>query len=98
VGTYGRVRSDDRARDDRRWAFDALHIERSSIDLYSNDLGVPLEEVRWDWYKTARFANACGATVVIKHGCANSMSDLEEVMAFVDEHGGLRCRSGRLAG
>src|SRR5207244_7064006 len=23
----------------------------------------------WDWYKTTRLANACGAIVVTKHGC-----------------------------
>ncbi|GIV67906.1 MULTISPECIES: 5-dehydro-2-deoxygluconokinase [Caldilinea] len=42
----------------------------------------------WDWYKTVRFANACGAFVVTQHGCANFMPTLEEVEAFVAERGG----------
>ena len=43
----------------------------------------------WDWYKSARLGNACGAIVVTKHGCANFMPTFDEVMAFVDERGGL---------
>lgn len=43
----------------------------------------------WDWYKAARIANACGAILVTKHGCANFMPTLNEVMAFVEPHGGL---------
>jgi len=43
----------------------------------------------WDWYRSARFGNACGAIVVTKHGCANFMPTYEEVMAFVQPHGGL---------
>jgi 5-dehydro-2-deoxygluconokinase len=42
----------------------------------------------WDWYKTARLANACGAILVTKHGCANFMPTHDEVMSFVQEHGG----------
>lgn len=42
-----------------------------------------------DWYEAARLGNACGAIVVTKHGCANFMPTHEEVMAFVDEWGGL---------
>lgn len=42
----------------------------------------------WDWYKAARMGNACGAMVVMAHGCANFMPTLEEVAAFVDERGG----------
>ena len=41
------------------------------------------------WYKSARMGNACGAIVVTKHGCANFMPTREEVMAFVEERGGL---------
>ena len=40
------------------------------------------------WYKAGRMATACGAIVVTKHGCANFMPTYDEVMAFVDEHGG----------
>jgi 5-dehydro-2-deoxygluconokinase len=42
----------------------------------------------WGWYKAARLGNACGAIVVTRHGCANFMPTNEEVMAFVEEHGG----------
>lgn len=43
----------------------------------------------WGWYKSARLGNACGAIVVTKHGCANFMPTLDEVMAFVAPYGGL---------
>lgn len=43
----------------------------------------------WDWYKSARLGNACGAIVVTKHGCANFMPTLDEVEAFVAGYGGL---------
>ena len=42
----------------------------------------------WDWYKAARLANACGAILVTKHGCANFMPTHDEVMTFIQEHGG----------
>jgi 5-dehydro-2-deoxygluconokinase len=42
----------------------------------------------WDWYKTTRLANACGAILVTKHGCANFMPTHDEVMAFIADHGG----------
>lgn len=42
----------------------------------------------WDWYRTVRLANACGALVVTRHGCANFTPTLAEVEAFVAEHGG----------
>lgn len=42
----------------------------------------------WDWYKTTRLANACGAILVTKHGCANFMPTYDEVMAFIQDHGG----------
>jgi 5-dehydro-2-deoxygluconokinase len=43
----------------------------------------------WGWRKSARLGNACGAIVVTKHGCANFMPTYDEVMAFVNERGGL---------
>ncbi|MDZ7799716.1 MAG: 5-dehydro-2-deoxygluconokinase [Trueperaceae bacterium] len=43
----------------------------------------------WDWYASARMGNACGAIVVGRHACANSMGTLDEVMALADAHGGL---------
>lgn len=42
----------------------------------------------WDWYKAARLGNACGAILVTKHGCANFMPTYDEVMAFIEAHGG----------
>jgi 5-dehydro-2-deoxygluconokinase len=42
----------------------------------------------WDWYKAARLANACGAILVTKHGCANFMPTYDEVMAFIADQGG----------
>ncbi|MEM7347857.1 MAG: 5-dehydro-2-deoxygluconokinase, partial [Chloroflexota bacterium] len=43
----------------------------------------------WGWYKSARLANACGAIVVTKHGCANFMPTMDEIEAFVEGYGGL---------
>ena len=42
----------------------------------------------WDWYKTCRFANACGAILVTKHGCANFNPTLDEVTSFIASKGG----------
>lgn len=42
----------------------------------------------WDWYKTTRLANACGAMLVTKHGCANFAPTNDEVIAFIQDHGG----------
>lgn len=42
----------------------------------------------WDWFKSARMGNACGAIVVTRHGCANFMGYEDEVLAFVDSRGG----------
>ncbi|MEM7118277.1 MAG: 5-dehydro-2-deoxygluconokinase [Chloroflexota bacterium] len=42
----------------------------------------------WDWYKSCRMGNACGAIVVTRHGCANFMGYEEEVLAFVADRGG----------
>lgn len=43
----------------------------------------------WDWRKAARLGNACGAIVVTRHGCANFMPTMEEVLVFVEPRGGL---------
>jgi 5-dehydro-2-deoxygluconokinase len=43
----------------------------------------------WDWYRSARLANACGAILVTKQGCANFMPTLAEAIAFVESRGGL---------
>ncbi|MCP9494881.1 MAG: 5-dehydro-2-deoxygluconokinase [Pyrinomonadaceae bacterium MAG19_C2-C3] len=42
----------------------------------------------WDWYKSARMGNACGAIVVTRHGCANFMPYENEVLTFIEERGG----------
>jgi len=42
----------------------------------------------WDWYKSARMGNACGAIVVTRHGCANFMGYEDEVLEFVNSRGG----------
>jgi len=40
------------------------------------------------WYESARLGNACGAILVTRHGCANFMPTLEEVMTFIGANGG----------
>lgn len=42
----------------------------------------------WDWYKSCRLANACGAILVTKHGCANFNPTYNEVMQFIESYGG----------
>ncbi|MBV9548033.1 MAG: 5-dehydro-2-deoxygluconokinase [Chloroflexi bacterium] len=42
----------------------------------------------WDWYRSTRLANACGAIVVTRHGCANFMPTHDEAMRFIADHGG----------
>jgi 5-dehydro-2-deoxygluconokinase len=42
----------------------------------------------WDWYKSARMGNACGAIVVTRHGCANHMGYEQEVLSFIEGRGG----------
>jgi 5-dehydro-2-deoxygluconokinase len=42
----------------------------------------------WDWFRSARMGNACGAIVVTRHGCANFMGYEDEVLRFVEEGGG----------
>jgi len=41
----------------------------------------------WDWQRSARLGNACGAIVVTKHGCANFMPTFDEVKKFMAQHG-----------
>ena len=43
----------------------------------------------WDWRRAARFANACGAIQVTRHGCSASFPTGAEVEVFIDTHGGL---------
>lgn len=42
----------------------------------------------WDWERAARFANACGAIVVTRHGCARALPRLNEVEDFMRERQG----------
>jgi len=42
----------------------------------------------WGLQKAARLGNACGALVVTRPGCSNSMPTFEEVVEFVDQRGG----------
>ena len=42
----------------------------------------------WDWQRSARMGNACGAIVVTRHGCANFMPYEQEALVFVEDHGG----------
>ncbi len=42
----------------------------------------------WDWYKSCRMGNACGAIVVTRHGCANFMGYEDEVLRFIEQNGG----------
>lgn len=42
----------------------------------------------WDWYRSARMGNACGAIVVTRHGCANFSAYEDEALAFVEARGG----------
>ena len=37
----------------------------------------------WGWEEAARFANACGALVVSRHGCARALPYRHEVEAFM---------------
>ena len=42
----------------------------------------------WDFYKSCRMGNACGAWVVQKPGCANDMPTYEEVLELIESRGG----------
>ncbi len=42
----------------------------------------------WNWRKSARMGNACGAIVVTRHGCANFMPYEREVLDFIEQRGG----------
>lgn len=42
----------------------------------------------WSLYKSVRMANACGAIIVTREGCANFMPTYEEVEQFIQNKGG----------
>jgi 5-dehydro-2-deoxygluconokinase len=39
-----------------------------------------------DWYRALRYANACGAIEVTRHGCSAAFPRPEEVATFMEEH------------
>ena len=41
----------------------------------------------WDWNRAARLANACGAIVVTRHGCAKAMPTRDEIEQFIHARG-----------
>jgi 5-dehydro-2-deoxygluconokinase len=43
----------------------------------------------WDYHRSARMGNACGAIVVTRHGCANFMAYEQEALDFAESRGGL---------
>jgi len=43
----------------------------------------------WPIEQAARLGNACGALMVSEHGTANAMPTYDQVMAFLDAHGGI---------
>jgi 5-dehydro-2-deoxygluconokinase len=43
----------------------------------------------WDWKRAVRFANACGAITVTRHGCAVAFPTPAELSTFIDANGGL---------
>ncbi|MEY4529813.1 MAG: hypothetical protein RLZZ156_534 [Deinococcota bacterium] len=42
----------------------------------------------WDWYKSCRMGNACGAIVVTRIGCSEFSAFLPEALAFIESQGG----------
>lgn len=43
----------------------------------------------WDWFRSARFANACGAITVTRHGCSKALPYKQEVLRFMEEREGV---------
>jgi 5-dehydro-2-deoxygluconokinase len=42
----------------------------------------------WDWYKSCRMGNACGAIVVTRIGCSEFSAYLSEALEFIQARGG----------
>ena len=42
----------------------------------------------WDWYKSCRMGNACGAHVVTQLGCANFMPYEKDILELIESKGG----------
>ncbi len=45
--------------------------------------------LQWEWQEAVRFANACGAIVVTRHGCSTAFPTEDEVLDFMTSGGGL---------
>ena len=44
----------------------------------------------WSYRRAARLANACGAWIVTKPGCANFSPTLQEITEFIENNGGMK--------
>ncbi|MCG8352531.1 MAG: 5-dehydro-2-deoxygluconokinase [Chloroflexales bacterium] len=42
----------------------------------------------WDWYKSGRMGNACGALAVTRHGCATALPTEQQALNFIEERSG----------
>jgi 5-dehydro-2-deoxygluconokinase len=42
----------------------------------------------WDYYRTSKLANACGAWLVTKPGCSNFAPTMQEIQQFIEKNGG----------
>jgi 5-dehydro-2-deoxygluconokinase len=42
----------------------------------------------WEWSRSAQVANACGAIVVTRHGCAQALPNRQEVRSFLEQRTG----------
>jgi 5-dehydro-2-deoxygluconokinase len=42
----------------------------------------------WDWHKSVRMGNACGALVVTRHGCSEALPYEQEAFEFIESQGG----------
>ena len=52
----------------------------------------------WDWFRSARLGNACGALLVTQHGCANFAPTLEEAERLISSQGGYGSETDHNAG
>jgi 5-dehydro-2-deoxygluconokinase len=48
----------------------------------------------WDWYRSTRMGNACGAIVVTRVGCADFTANLDEALEFIESRGGFNVHAG----
>ena len=76
----------DRPRDVAPFSVEVLNVLGAGDAFASGLLYAWLQG--WTLERAVRFANATGAIVVTRHGCANDMPTLPEVEAFVAGQGG----------